>query len=225
LTDKERIAEIFRALQKARPAASLELEYTNPFTLLVAVILSAQARDVRVNAVTRTLFAQFSSPQELLSMGIRAFEEQVRTIGLYKTKSQHIFRLAEILLEQHAGLVPETREELERLPGVGRKTANVVRNVVFGHPVIAVDTHVFRVAHRLALSSAKTPTMVGEDLEQSVPSEYLPQAHHWLVLHGRYTCLARTPKCSTCIVQTWCFAEAKSEPAAPLRLGIRGHRC
>jgi endonuclease-3 len=201
---EERVEAIFQALRAERPEATLELTYTNPFTLLVAVILSAQARDTRVNAVTKTLFRQFSTPQELLALMPSAFMQQIQTIGLYKTKVRNILRMAEILVERYGGQVPCSREALESLPGVGRKTANVVLNVAFGWPVIAVDTHVFRVAHRLHLSQAKTPEAVGEDLERCVPPSYLLRAHHWLILHGRYTCQARVPKCPYCVVQQWC---------------------
>jgi endonuclease-3 len=199
-----RLSAIFAALQRARPQATLELYYTNTFTLLVAVMLSAQAKDARVNVVTRTLFQQFSTPQELLALGQDAFERRVRVIGLYKAKSSNIFKMSATLIEKFDGQVPNTRTALESLPGVGRKTANVVLNVAFDQPVIAVDTHVFRVAHRLGLSAAKTPERVGEELEKIVPATYLSQAHHLLVLHGRYVCMARAPRCTTCVVNQWC---------------------
>ncbi|MDR0407231.1 MAG: endonuclease III [Holosporales bacterium] len=203
----EEIGTVFKALRMARPDASIELKYTNTFTLLVAVILSAQAKDARVNAVTNILFTQFSTPQEVLALGIETFERQVRTIGLYKVKSKNIFKMSEILVDKFHGCVPNTREELETLPGVGRKTAHVVLNVAFGQPVIAVDTHVFRVAHLLGLSTAKTPERVGEDLERCIPEEYLQQAHHLLVLHGRYVCTAHAPRCVVCVVRKWCTKE------------------
>jgi endonuclease-3 len=199
-----RINAIFAALQTARPHATIELNYTNTFTLLVAVMLSAQAKDARVNAVTSTLFQQFSTPQELLAFGQESFEDKVRTIGLYKAKSANIFKMSTLLIEKFNGQVPDTRDALECLPGVGRKTANVVLNVAFGRSVIAVDTHVFRVARRLELSAAGTPKSVGEELEKIVPTEYLPHAHHLLVLHGRYVCTARKPRCVTCAVRYWC---------------------
>jgi endonuclease III len=199
-----RIEPFFAALAAANPQPRSELEYTSVFELLAAVMLSAQATDVSVNKATRKLFAVAGTPAALLALGLSALEEHIRTIGLYRGKARHLLQTCRILVEQHAGAVPRTREALEALPGVGRKTANVVLNVAFGEPTIAVDTHVFRVANRTGLAVGKTALEVELKLQRRVPAAYLADAHHWLILHGRYVCQARKPLCSRCGVATWC---------------------
>ncbi len=200
----ERTAVIFARLAAAMPEPQTELAYVNPFTLLVAVVLSAQATDAGVNKATKPLFAIADTPQKMAALGEAALIERIKTIGLFRNKAKNVIALSEALIERHAGAVPRDREALEALPGVGRKTANVVLNVAFGEPTIAVDTHVFRVANRLAIAPGKTPRDVEDGLMKVVPARYLPHAHHWLILHGRYTCKARAPECGRCVVNDLC---------------------
>jgi endonuclease-3 len=201
--------EFFRRLKSVTPKPETELQYQTPFELLVAVILSAQATDVSVNKATRKLFRVARTPAELLELGTDGLKEHIRTIGLYNSKAENIIKTCRILLEQHAGEVPRDRTALEALPGVGRKTANVVLNTAFGEPTIAVDTHIFRVANRTGLAPGKTPLQVEQKLLRAVPKAYLKDAHHWLILHGRYTCKARKPACPECIVRDLCSFKSK----------------
>jgi len=201
--------EIFLRLQAANPHPTTELQHRTPFELLVAVILSAQATDKSVNIATRELFPVANTPQAMLDLGEAALREYVQRIGLYQTKSKHIIQMCGILVEQHGGRVPQTREELEALPGVGRKTANVVLNTAFGQPTIAVDTHIFRVANRTGLAPGKTVLEVENKLLKVVPDEFKHDAHHWLILHGRYICQARKPKCGECIIESLCEYKEK----------------
>ncbi len=198
------IETLFARLRKALPKPTTELYYGTPFELLVAVILSAQATDVSVNQVTKRLFPVANTPWSILVLGVDGLKEYIRTIGLYNTKAENIIRTCSILLERHDGRVPEDRAALEALPGVGRKTANVILNTAFGHPTIAVDTHIFRVSNRLGLAPGKNVLEVEMGLLGNVPEKYRMDAHHWLILHGRYTCLARKPKCHACMVSDLC---------------------
>ena len=201
-------ADLFRRLAKQRPNPVSDLRYTNPFTLLVAVVLSAQATDAGVNKATSALFARADSPAAMAALGVETIEDYIKTIGLFRGKARYVFALSNILIAEHNGEVPRTREDLERLPGVGRKTANVVLNVAFGEPTIAVDTHVFRVANRTGLAPGKDPLAVEMALLETVPKDYLQHAHHWLILHGRYVCLARKPRCGDCVIAELCrFAD------------------
>jgi len=202
--------EIFLRLQSANPHPATELEYRTPFELLVAVILSAQATDVSVNAATRQLFPVANTPQALLRMGEAKLCEYVQRIGLYKTKSKHIIQMCKLLMAHHGGQVPQTREGLEALPGVGRKTANVILNTAFGQPVIAVDTHIFRLSNRTGIAPGKDVLEVEKKLLKFVPDEFKQDAHHWLILHGRYVCQARKPKCAACIINDLCEYKDKS---------------
>ncbi|BCK88331.1 endonuclease III [Sideroxyarcus emersonii] len=201
--------EIFLRLQAANPHPTTELEYRTPFELLVAVVLSAQATDVSVNAATRQLYPVANTPQALLQLGEEKLRGYIQRIGLYKTKARHVIQLCRILLEQHGGEVPQTREALEALPGVGRKTANVILNTAFGQPTIAVDTHIFRVSNRIGLAPGKDVTEVEKKLLKFVPDEFKHDAHHWLILHGRYVCQARKPKCGQCIIESLCEYKEK----------------
>lgn len=201
--------EIFLRLQAANPQPTTELEYSSPFELLVAVILSAQATDVSVNAATRHLFPIANSPQDLLNLGEEKLRDHVKRIGLYKTKAKHIMQTCKLLMEKHQGAVPQTREALEALPGVGRKTANVVLNTAFGQPTIAVDTHIFRVSNRTGLAPGKNPLEVENRLLKFVPDEFKHDIHHWLILHGRYICQSRKPKCGECMIVDLCEYRAK----------------
>ncbi|MFN4004601.1 MAG: endonuclease III [Hylemonella sp.] len=212
MTDSD-IAHFFATLQAANPQPATELEYTSVFELLVAVLLSAQATDVGVNKATRRLFPVANTPQKILALGQQGLESYIKTIGLYRSKARHLIETCRILLQRHGGQVPRRREELEALPGVGRKTANVVLNVAFGEPTMAVDTHIFRVANRTGLAPGKTPYEVERKLLQRVPPAYLEHAHHWLILHGRYVCQARRPRCPQCQVAAWCDFTPKT-PAA-----------
>jgi len=196
--------EIFLRLQAANPHPTTELEYATPFELLVAVVLSAQATDVSVNAATRHLFPVANTPQAILKLGEEKLREYIQRIGLYKTKAKHVMQTCHLLVERHSGAVPQTREALEALPGVGRKTANVILNTAFGQPTIAVDTHIFRVANRTGLAPGKTVLEVENKLLKVVPDEFKHDAHHWLILHGRYVCQARKPKCGMCIIRDLC---------------------
>lgn len=212
---KENIAPFFAVLQAANPTPETELEYDTPFELLAAVLLSAQATDVGVNKATRKLFPVANTPQAILDLGVEGLEGYIKTIGLYRSKARHLIEACRMLVEQHGGEVPRTRAELEALPGVGRKTANVVLNVAFGEATIAVDTHIFRVGNRTGLAPGKTPLEVELKLEKRVPVEYRLHAHHWLILHGRYVCVARTPRCWDCAVSTYC--DYKPKTPAPKR--------
>ena len=203
--------EIFTRFKAASPHPTTELEYRTPFELLVAVVLSAQATDVSVNAATHHLFRVANTPQMMLDLGEAKLREYVQRIGLYKTKSKHIIQMCRLLLEKHNGEVPHTREELEALPGVGRKTANVILNTAFGQPTIAVDTHIFRVANRTGIAPGKDVLEVEMKLIKFVPDEFKHDAHHWLILHGRYVCQARKPKCGACIIEDLCEYKQKSE--------------
>lgn len=210
------IEPFFATLAAANPQPASELEYTSVFELLAAVLLSAQATDVGVNKATRRLFPVANTPQKILALGVEGLSDHIRTIGLYRNKAKHLIETCRILVEQHGGQVPRNREALEALPGVGRKTANVVLNVAFGQPTMAVDTHIFRVSNRTGLAPGKNPLQVELQLEKRVPERYRVEAHHWLILHGRYVCVARTPKCGVCAVSPWCDAYrlgmAKGEP-------------
>ena len=197
-------AAIFARLKRANPAPRTELGYSTPFELLVAVILSAQATDKSVNRATARLFKTANTPRKMLALGARGLKRRIKTIGLYNTKAANILKTCKILVARHDGRVPHTRAELEALPGVGRKTANVVLNTAFGHPTIAVDTHIFRVANRTGLARGKTPLAVEKKLLQTVPGKYRHDAHHWLLLHGRYTCVARRPRCASCVIYDLC---------------------
>jgi endonuclease III len=204
------VSTFFRRLSEANPAPKTELTYVDPYTLLVAVILSAQATDVGVNKATKELFKVADSPEKMVALGEEGLIPHIRTIGLFRNKAKAIIAMSRRLLEEHGGQVPHDREALERLPGVGRKTANVMLNSAFGEPTIAVDTHVFRVANRTGLAPGKTPIEVERGLEAKVPRKYARFAHHWLILHGRYTCVARRPKCPECIVRELCRYPAKT---------------
>jgi endonuclease-3 len=204
-----RIATIFARLAAANPEPKGELEHVNPYTLLVAVVLSAQATDAGVNKATRDLFKLAATPQDMLALGLEALEKRIKTIGLYRNKARNIIALSQKLIAEHGGVVPRQREALEALPGVGRKSANVVLNIAFDESTLAVDTHVFRVAHRLNLAVGKTPLEVELGLLGVIPAQYLRHAHHWLILHGRYICQARKPKCDACIVCDLCFSADK----------------
>jgi len=210
---KRQVAEFYRRLAATRPIPQTELEFINPFTLLVAVVLSAQATDVGVNKATPALFAIADTPAKMLALGEEWLAEMIRTIGLYRTKARNVVALSQMLIEQHGGIVPQDREALEKLPGVGRKTANVVLNVVFGEPTIAVDTHIFRVGNRTGLAPGRTPIEVEAGLEKVTPAEYKLGAHHWLILHGRYVCKARKPDCPVCVVADLCRYGAKTAPS------------
>ena len=198
------IEPFFATLKQANPNPVTELEYTNVFELLAAVLLSAQATDVGVNKATRRLFPRANTPQRMLALGLPELTEAIRTIGLYRTKAKNLYETCRILVDQHGGQVPRSREALEALPGVGRKTANVVLNVAFGEPTMAVDTHIFRVSNRTGLAPGRNPFEVETKLMKRVPASYLVDAHHWLILHGRYVCKARQPLCAQCGVAAWC---------------------
>lgn len=204
------IAEIFARFAAAEPEPKGELEHSNPFTLLVAVVLSAQATDAGVNKATRGLFALADTPEKMAALGEERVRELIKTIGLYRNKARNVIALSEQLISRHGSIVPADRDVLEMLPGVGRKTANVVMNVAFGAPTMAVDTHVFRVANRTGLSSGKNPVEVEDDLLRVVPAQYGVHAHHWLILHGRYVCKARRPDCPRCLIADLCLFQGKS---------------
>jgi endonuclease III len=211
--NRQNIEAFFATLKAANPEPRTELEYTSHFELLAAVLLSAQATDVGVNKATRKLFPVANTPQQILDLGLEGLESYIKTIGLYRSKAKHLMEACRILVEQHGGEVPDNREALEALPGVGRKTANVVLNVAFGHPTMAVDTHIFRVGNRTGLAKGKTPLAVEKQLMKRIPAEYAVDAHHWLILHGRYVCQARKPLCYQCAVAAFC--DFKPKTAAP----------
>jgi endonuclease III len=196
--------QIFERWQAANPHPKTELEYQSPFELLIAVLLSAQATDISVNAATRHLYPVANTPQAILDLGEAKLTEYIQRIGLYKTKARHVIQTCRILVEQHAGQVPQTREALEALPGVGRKTANVVLNTAFGQPTMAVDTHIFRISNRIGLAPGKNVLEVEKKLLKVIPKEFMLDAHHWLILHGRYICRARSPKCAECLIYDLC---------------------
>jgi endonuclease-3 len=206
----QQVDTFFSTLQAANPSPQTELQYTSVFELLAAVLLSAQATDVSVNKATRTLFVRANCPQAMLDLGLEGLESYIRTIGLYRSKARHLLQTCQILIDRHAGQVPRSREALEALPGVGRKTANVVLNVAFGEPTMAVDTHIFRLGNRTGLAPGKTPLEVEQGLLRAIPQCFLVDAHHWLILHGRYVCQARTPKCWDCGVSQMCGYTLKS---------------
>lgn len=204
--------QIFERLKAANPHPTTELEYNTPFELLIAVMLSAQATDISVNSATRVLYPVANTPEAILKLGEEKLTGYIQRIGLYKTKAKHVIQTCRILIEQHLGEVPESREALEALPGVGRKTANVILNTAFGQPTIAVDTHIFRIANRIGLAPGKNVLEVEQKLLKVIPKEYLHDAHHWLILHGRYICRARIPKCAECLIYDLCEYRGKSLP-------------
>ncbi len=208
---KQHIEPFFATLKAANPQPNTELEYTSVFELLAAVLLSAQATDVSVNKATRQLFPVANTPQKILALGLAGLESYIKTIGLYRSKAKHLMETCRILVEQHQGVVPRNREALETLPGVGRKTANVVLNSAFGEPTMAVDTHIFRMGNRTGLAPGKTPYEVEMQLLKRIPQQYLVDAHHWLILHGRYVCQARQPQCWQCSVSEYCSFKQKTK--------------
>ncbi len=217
---KAEIHEFFARLAKMNPDPRTELDYINSYTLLVAVVLSAQATDKGVNKATAELFKRIDNPAAMVALGEKGLTQYIRTIGLYRGKAKNVIALSRILLEQHGGRVPREREALEALPGVGRKTANVVLNVAFGEPTIAVDTHIFRVSNRTGIAPGKNPREVEDGLEKITPAEFKLHAHHWLILHGRYTCVARKPLCPTCVVRDLCrYPDKTREIELPVRKG------
>jgi len=204
MNKRDRIAEIFRRFEAQTDHPRTELNFTSPFTLVVAVALSAQATDVAVNKATAALFADADTPEKMAALGVEGLRPYIQTIGLYNTKAKNVIALANIILEKHGGAVPLNRADLQALPGVGRKTASVVLNELDIEPAIAVDTHVYRVSHRLKIAGGKTPDQVEAELMKVVPKPFLTRAHHWLILHGRYICLARRPKCEACLIADLC---------------------
>ncbi len=217
----EKRAEIFRRFALAEPEPKTELEYSTPFELLAAVLMSAQATDAGVNLATRRLFPLANTPQAMLDLGEERLAETIRTIGLYRAKAKHLIQACRLLVDEHDGAVPADRESLERLPGVGRKTANVILNVAFGQPTMAVDTHIFRVANRTGIAPGKDVLAVEKKLLRKVPARYLQHAHHWLILHGRYVCKARRPECWRCPIADLCdYRDKTPEPAPPRRVRI-----
>jgi endonuclease-3 len=211
---EEQVDEIFRRFHKANPNPKTELHYRDPFTLLVSVVLSAQATDSSVNRATPDLFRLADTPEKMVKLGETGLIEKIKTIGLYRSKAKNLIALSKTLVEQHGSKVPDTREALEALPGVGRKTANVVLNVAFGQSTIAIDTHAFRVANRTGLAPGKTPFEVELTLNRIVPERYKPNAHHWLILHGRYVCKARRPECWRCLINDICLFKPKTPAPA-----------
>ena len=203
--------EIFRRFQAANPNPTTELEYSTPYELLVAVVLSAQATDKSVNLATDQLYKKANTPEKMVKLGVAGLEEYIKRIGLFRTKARNVVELSRLLLEKHCGAVPQNREALEALPGVGRKTANVVLNTAFGQPTVAVDTHIFRVANRTGIAPGKDPLAVELKLLKFTPPEYLQNAHHWLILHGRYVCLARKPGCPKCLIRDLCEFRPKTK--------------
>ena len=209
--NKEKRSQFFARLRDANPAPTTELEYDSPFQLLVAVILSAQATDVGVNKATRRLFADAPTANAILALDVDGLKPYIQTIGLFNTKAENVIKACRMLVEEHGGQVPESREALEALPGVGRKTANVVLNTAFGHPTIAVDTHIFRVSNRTGIAPGKNVRAVEDRLERVVPDEFKKDAHHWLILHGRYVCVARKPRCGACVIEDLCEYKHKTD--------------
>jgi endonuclease-3 len=218
---KDEAAEFFARLKKLNPAPATELDYINPYTLLVAVVLSAQATDKGVNRATKPLFEKVKTPEAMVALGEAKLIEYIKTIGLFRNKAKNVIALSKALITHHNSEVPRDRDALEALPGVGRKTANVVLNVAFGEKTIAVDTHIFRVANRTGLAPGKTPLEVEEGLLKIVPDAYLEHAHHWLILHGRYTCVARKPLCPTCVVNDLCRFKDKTREGGDAKAKIR----
>jgi endonuclease-3 len=208
--NRDKRIQIFSLLRDANPKPETELNYTSPFELLISVILSAQATDVGVNKATAKLYPVANTPQQILDLGLERLKEYVKTIGLYNTKAQNIIKTCDILINEYDGEVPASRKALEALPGVGRKTANVVLNTAFGQPTIAVDTHIFRVANRTGIAPGKTVREVEDRLMRLVPDEFKQDAHHWLILHGRYTCIARKPRCASCVIHDLCEYRKKT---------------
>jgi len=220
--NRKKVSAIFSRLKAANPHPTTELEYHTPFELLIAVILSAQATDKSVNLATRVLFKHANTPQAIADLGIEGLSQYIRTIGLFNSKAKNIIATCQALVEQYGGRVPEMREQLEALPGVGRKTANVVLNTAFGQPTIAVDTHIFRVANRTGLAPGADVRAVEDHLLKVVPPEYLHDAHHWLILHGRYVCIARKPKCPECVISDLCEFTGKTPAEPPAKPAKRG---
>jgi endonuclease-3 len=209
--NSEKRQAIFERLQANNPEPTTELNYKTPFELLIAVVLSAQATDKSVNKATQQLFPRANTPQEIVALGVDGLKPYIRTIGLFNSKARNIVETCRLLLKEYGGEVPSTRKALEGLPGVGRKTANVVLNTAFGQPTMAVDTHIFRVANRTRLATGKTPLEVEQKLLRHIPKAFLQDAHHWLILHGRYTCIARKPRCGSCVIEDLCEYREKSE--------------
>ena len=205
--------EIFTRLREENPKPTTELEHANPFELLISVILSAQATDVSVNAATKPLYAVANTPAAIAALGVDGLKEFIKSIGLFNTKAENVIKTCNILVDDYESVVPRTRKELEALPGVGRKTANVILNTAFGEPTIAVDTHIFRVSNRTKIAPGKTPRAVEEKLLKWVPNDFKVDAHHWLILHGRYVCTARRPRCGSCVIEDLCEYKDKVEPA------------
>ncbi|HEU4601813.1 MAG TPA: endonuclease III [Steroidobacteraceae bacterium] len=212
--NRKKVHLIFSRLRDVTPNPTTELEYSTPFELLVAVILSAQATDKSVNLATRVLFKHANTPQAILKLGVPGLSRYIKTIGLYNAKAKNVIEMCKLLLDKHGSEVPRSREELEELPGVGRKTANVILNTAFGEPTIAVDTHIFRVANRTGLAPGTNVRQVEDELAKIVPEEFLRNAHHWLLLHGRYVCVARKPKCPECVIRDLCEYPAKTKAEA-----------
>ena len=209
--NNQKRAEIFRRLRKENPQPTTELNYQTPFELLIAVILSAQATDVGVNKATAKLYPKANTPEKILKLGEAKLKDAIKTIGLFNSKAKNVIKTCQILVDKYNGQVPEDRKALEALPGVGRKTANVVLNTAFGHPTIAVDTHIFRVSNRTGIAKGKDVNEVEKKLLRYVPAEFKQDAHHWLILHGRYTCIARKPRCGSCIIEDLCDFKDKTE--------------
>jgi len=210
--NKDKRTKIFSRLREANPNPKTELEYDSVFELLIAVILSAQATDISVNKATATLYKQANTPDAILKLGLRGLKKHIKSIGLYNSKAANIMKTCRALLDEHEGEVPAERAALEALPGVGRKTANVVLNTAFGQPTMAVDTHIFRLSNRIGLAPGKTVRQVEDKLLRLTPKEFLVDAHHWLILHGRYVCVARKPRCGSCLIEDLCEFKAKTDP-------------
>ena len=208
--NKKKIIELFKQFQKANPKPTTELIYKNHFELLIAVMLSAQATDVSVNKATKALFKIANTPEKMVKLGEKKLKEYIKTIGLYNTKATNVTKTCEILIKAFNSEIPNNRKDLESLPGVGRKTANVILNTAFGEPTMAVDTHIFRVSRRIGLADGKTPLAVEQQLLKNIPKEFLHDAHHWLILHGRYICIARKPRCGVCLIYNWCEYQDKT---------------
>lgn len=219
--NKEKRTTIFLRLQQANPNPQTELEYSTPFELLTAVLLSAQATDKGVNIATRKLFSVANTPASIASLGVEGIESYIKTIGLFRSKAKHLYQTACILRDKHGGVVPQDRESLEALPGVGRKTANVILNTAFGQPTMAVDTHIFRVSNRTGIAPGKDVIEVEKRLLRLIPKEFLLNAHHWLILHGRYICKARTPDCPACQISDMCEFKQKTQPKTPKKGALK----